>query len=58
MHHDEAAARQVKAETDRPKASRCVQCGEVLDAQRIQNLARVDHVMCADCAFDSMPCTD
>jgi formylmethanofuran dehydrogenase subunit E len=37
---------------------RCVQCGEVLDAQHVRQLtARVEKALCADCSFD-LPCTD
>jgi hypothetical protein len=56
--HERTAARRPKT-TDRQAAARCAQCGEALDAQRIRLLAEhKDPVMCRDCAFDAMPCTD
>jgi hypothetical protein len=37
----------------------CTQCGESVDAARIALVtARKEKVMCRDCAFDGMPCTD
>jgi hypothetical protein len=36
---------------------RCKQCGDLLDAASVQRLA-MRPVLCRDCAFDQMPCTD
>jgi RNA polymerase-binding transcription factor DksA len=41
---------------DRSRAGHCKQCGELLDVKRI--MASPGSTHCADCAFDSMPCTD
>ncbi|HTL36635.1 MAG TPA: hypothetical protein VL326_26055 [Kofleriaceae bacterium] len=41
------------------KTLRCTQCGDSLDAARIQKLTmRTDNLLCRDCAFDQLPCTD
>lgn len=55
MHEKHVTKRKT---ADHPIA-RCAQCAEVLDAKRIEVLAtRAETVMCRDCAYDAMPCTD
>jgi formylmethanofuran dehydrogenase subunit E len=58
MHQPNTTTKPRSAEPERPITPRCEQCGEVVDAQRMLKLARVDHVLCADCAYDAIPCTD
>jgi formylmethanofuran dehydrogenase subunit E len=58
MHHPNTSTKARSAEAERPISARCEQCGEGVDAQRLRKLARVDHVLCADCAYDAIPCTD
>jgi formylmethanofuran dehydrogenase subunit E len=46
--------------TERPKSVRCSQCGDsVVETASSQLLAtRTEKVLCRDCAFDQLPCTD
>src|ERR1043165_1995381 len=43
---------------EHPTTLHCTQCGDFLDATRMQRLTRTDNVLCRDCAFDQLPCTD
>lgn len=52
------AAKSRDRETQRQDPANCTQCGDPLDATRLTGVARGEHVMCRDCAFDAMPCTD
>ena len=47
------------ANTEQSHAPRCAQCGEHLDAERTERLLkRAGRMMCRDCEFEAMPCTD
>jgi hypothetical protein len=59
MYQRSAARHSDVAKTERPHSMNCVQCGEALDTKRINKLVEgAKHVLCADCAFDTIPCTD
>lgn len=47
------------ANTEQSHAPRCAQCGDHLDAERTERLLkRAGRMMCRDCEFEAMPCTD
>ena len=47
------------SKTEPSKSLCCTQCGGPVDALAIKRFAtRMDKVLCRDCAFDEMPCTD
>jgi hypothetical protein len=58
MQQREAAKPPTSRDTQRQDPANCTQCGDALDAERLSRLARGERVMCRDCAFDAMPCTD
>jgi hypothetical protein len=59
MSQRSAARPSEVAKAERPHAVHCVQCGEALDSKRITKLVEgATPVLCVDCAFDTIPCTD
>ena len=59
MHERELPQSQLSKRPDPSKSLCCTQCGGPLDAMAIKRFAtRMDKVLCRDCAFDEMPCTD
>ena len=44
---------------ERPTPVCCPQCGETLDPVFVQTFTlRAGKLLCRDCAFDQLPCTD
>ena len=56
--HDLTQPRTLHKSERKPSVS-CTQCGETLDAAFVQRVAmRTDKILCRDCAFDQIACTD
>lgn len=58
MQQRDAMKRQSTTTAERRSPHNCVQCGDVLDGDRLKRVARGERVLlCSDCSFDA-PCTD
>jgi len=56
QHSDVSSKRTAPAQETHAHARHCVQCRELLDPKYVA--LRASAVMCSDCSYDAVPCTD